>query len=616
MSSTMQRRDFLKTAPAAAMVFAQTAKGAPSQASAKPSPQPPYVLESFDYRGVRLLDSLWQKQFQAARDYYLSVSDDDILCGFRKDAGLPAPGKTLGGWCARDSSTVFGQWLSGMSRIARATDDAALRDKVVGLMTEWAKTIRPDGSAGGAGGPYAHEKIVGGLVDMKLYLDRDEAVGYAEKITDYAIKTFDRTRTPAGPIPWERHSGKPGEWYTQAENQYRAYLLTKNPKFKEFGDVWLYPDYWNKFADTADPKDAHGVHAYSHVNSFSSAAMAYAVTRDASYLRILKNAYDFLQNTQCFATGGYGPAERILPTDGSLGRSLEMRMDDCETPCCSWAGFKMARYLMLFTGEARYGDWLERLLYNGVGGILWITTGGKHFYYADYRSAAVKYYSRNPYTCCSGTYIQDVAAYHDLIYFKDASSLCVNLYLPSEVVWNGPDGEIKLVQETKYPEAETSLFTLGMKRPAKFALKFRVPGWAKGMSITVNGAAAGVACAPGMWAVCERSWNPGDKVEVRIPLGFRMQPVDRWHPNRAAIVRGPVVYVQEGNNHEPVYRFPADEAELNKQLVPVKDAQAAFKFTPPDGTNVQGRVRPFYSLIEDHIYRMYLDLDKLPYSLW
>ena len=152
MSSTMQRRDFLKTAPAAAMVFAQTANGAPSQASAKTSPQPPYVLESFDYRGVRLLDSLWQRQFQAARDYYLSVSDDDILCGFRKEAGLPAPGKPLGGWCARDSSTVFGQWLSGMSRIARATDDAAMRDKVVGLMTEWAKTIKPDGNAGGAGG--------------------------------------------------------------------------------------------------------------------------------------------------------------------------------------------------------------------------------------------------------------------------------------------------------------------------------------------------------------------------------------------------------------------------------------------------------------------------------
>ena len=209
-----------------------------------------------------------------------------------------------------------------------------------------------------------------------------------------------------------------------------------------------------------------------------------------------------------------------------------------------------------------------------------------------------------------------MAAYNDLIYFKDAAGLCVNLYLPSEVVWNGPDGEIKLVQETKYPEAETSLFTLGMKRPAKFALKFRVPGWVKGMSIAVNGAASGVACAPGTWAVCERSWNPGDKVEVRIPLSFRMQPVDRWHPNRAAIVRGPVVYVQEGNNHEPVYRFPLDEEALNKQLVPVQNAQAAFKFTPPDGTDVQGRVRPFYSLIENHIYRMYLDLDKLPFSLW
>src|SRR5690349_20028400 len=81
-------------------------------------------------------------------------------------------------------------------------------------------------------------------------------------------------------------------------NAYRAYQLTGNSKFKHFGDLWLYHDYWNKFADTAAPTNAHSVHAYSHVNSFSSAAMAYAVTRDAKYLRIIRNAYDFLKNTQ------------------------------------------------------------------------------------------------------------------------------------------------------------------------------------------------------------------------------------------------------------------------------------------------------------------------------
>ena len=88
---------------------------------------------------------------------------------------------------------------------------------------------------------------------------------------------------------------------------------------------------------------------------------------------IIRNAYDFLQNTQCYATGGFGPAERIMPTNGNLGKALDYHQNTCETPCCSWAAFKLARYLMQFTGEARYGDWIERLIYNGIGGILPIT---------------------------------------------------------------------------------------------------------------------------------------------------------------------------------------------------------------------------------------------------
>ena len=84
--------------------------------------------------------------------------------------------------------------------------------------------------------------------------------------------------------------------------------------------------------------------------------MAYAVTREPALLTMLTNAFDFMQNTQCYATGGYGPVERIMPTNGNLGVAIETRQNTCETPCCSWAAFKMARYLMTFTGEARFGD--------------------------------------------------------------------------------------------------------------------------------------------------------------------------------------------------------------------------------------------------------------------
>ena len=46
-----------------------------------------------------------RQQVEAAREFYLGVSDDDILHGFRSAAGLAAPGKPLGGWCRDDSAT-------------------------------------------------------------------------------------------------------------------------------------------------------------------------------------------------------------------------------------------------------------------------------------------------------------------------------------------------------------------------------------------------------------------------------------------------------------------------------------------------------------------------------
>jgi hypothetical protein len=611
MSTCLSRRSFLKTVPMVAWAATNVTKGAavPTSDSAGP-----IKIEPFDYQGVRLRDSRWQKQYQAARDFYFGVSDDDILHGYRLGAGLPAPGKPLGGWCARNSNTVFGQWLSGMSRMSRALDDTDMRDKVVRLFTEWARTVGPDGNCGMMHYPF--EKLVCGLVDMQLYAGYPDTTAMLDKVTDWASKTFDRTRTPAAPRPWEMHSGRPLEWYTVAENLYRAYQLTANSKFKDFADVWLYPAYWNKFADTAAPADAWGVHAYSHVNTFSSAAMAYAVTGDATYLRIITNAYDFLQNTQCYATGGFGPAERIMPTNGNLGKALEYHQNTCETPCCSWAAFKLSRYLTQFTGEARYGDWVERLLYNGIGGILPIKDNGRHFYYADYRVAGgVKVYARDVYTCCSGTYCQAVADYPNQIYYKDESSLYVSLYLPSEVTWTRPQGEVKLTQDTRYPQAETSTLTLALKQSAAFALKLRVPLWCNDMSIKVNDAAANVECKPGTWATIQRTWNPGDKVEVTIPLRLRFQAVDQWHPHRIAVVRGPVVLVQEGHAHEPVFKLPETDEDLNKWFIPANEP-GWFRMQPPDGTTVRAQFLPFYAAIESLAYRMYFDNDKLPFVLW
>lgn len=641
---SMNRRDFLAATGSAALAYT-LAKPAVSQtvAGQAPTSNGRVKLEPFDYEHVTLRESRWKQQFDLCKSFYLGVSDDDILCGYRRAAGQAAPGRPLGGWCATNSNTVFGQWLQGLTRMARATGDAAPREKAIVLVKEWGKTLPADGNAGM--GHYPFEKLVGGLVDMKLYGGFDEALGLLERVVKFAEGSLNRDRVPAAPRPWILHSGRTLEWYTLGENLHRAHQLTGDAKYREFAEVWHYTPYWEKFAASAEGKDVWGVHAYSHVNSLSSAAMAYAVTGEEQYLRAMKNCYDFMQATQCYATGGYGPAERLMPPhSGNLGKSLELHQNSFEAPCCSWAAFKLARYLMTFTGEARYGDWIERLLYNGVGAALPITENGKNFYYADFRLAGgYKTYARSTYTCCAGTYFQAVTEYVNLIYFKDASALYVNLYLPSEVKWQRPEGEVTVMQETGFPESEGVTLTLKMPRAMRFGLRLRVPGWAEGFGAIVNGQAeGGFKASPGNWLGLDREWKDGDKVEIRLPLRFRYQAIDTKHPDRVAVLRGPAVYVQDATAHEPHYAVPERDEELNRLLIADprgpnyslrlegrNGEDVTSSAASQAGTNRRGgaatapaytvagaKFMPFYAVQEVNAYRMYFDRKEGPVYLW
>ncbi len=617
MPHEMPRRDFLKTAPAAVGLFAHAARG---RSPAAPSAD--MRLQPFDYVGVRLLDSRWLHQSEAGRNYYFGLTNDDILHGFRVEAGLPAPGDhPVRGWGIEPTTgAIFGQWLSGMARMSLATGDDALRGKAVALMNGWGETL-PKGSARKMSA-YEYDKFMCGLVDMYVYAGEKDALPLMARLTEKASSSISRDRVPAS-----RHSfsGRPGEWYTLSENLYRAFQATGDERYRTFAEVWLGTPYWSKFADTASPPDAHGVHAYSHVNTFSSAAMHYEITGDPRTLRILENAYDYLQNTQCFATGGYGPDERILAPDGSLGRALEMRPNTFETVCGSWAGFKMARYLMRFTGKARYGDWIERLFYNGVGSALPIEEDGRNFYYSDYRSTGgMKVYRYDNYTCCSGTYFQCMADYSNLVYYKDDAGLYVNLYVPSEVVWEHGGGRITLRQETDYPVDDETTLTVRAGGPIAFPLSLRVPEWCSGMKIVVNGAVADVPCKPGTWATVSRTWKAGDRVKVHLPQPFRWEAVDHQHPKRAAIVRGSVVMPLEFRYLETTFKAPRNDQELNEALTPDTSGKVikalgsygAYRLRGTNGRDLAARVRPFYEYYENYPYLMYIDRDEWPVDLW
>ena len=130
-----------------------------------------------------------------------------------------------------------------------------------------------------------------------------------------------RTSTGAGEV-----NDTSTEWYTLSENLYRAFLATGNPKYRDFAEVWEYRDYWDVyarngdiFAPRPDGSRSTSYHAYSHVNTLGGAAQPSWSRERAATWTPLRNAYDFLQRDQCFATGGYGPDEQLLPR-GSTAR--------------------------------------------------------------------------------------------------------------------------------------------------------------------------------------------------------------------------------------------------------------------------------------------------------
>jgi hypothetical protein len=205
--SRLSRRDFVKATAAAGGAAMLSGIGSHTIGAAPPSVASRSRIETFDYHGVTLGHSRWQRQYEMARDFYFGVSNDDILHGFRRAARLPAPGQVLGGWQSRDSGGVFGQWLSGMSRMQRSLGDNALREKCVYLADEWAKTIPADGNCRMRHYPF--EKLIGGLVDLKLNADYDSGVRLMKKVTDWAAGACPGNSTPERPLngtPYPRTS--------------------------------------------------------------------------------------------------------------------------------------------------------------------------------------------------------------------------------------------------------------------------------------------------------------------------------------------------------------------------------------------------------------------------
>jgi hypothetical protein len=139
--------------------------------------------------------------------------------------------------------------------------------------------------------------------------------------------------------------------------------------------------------------------------------------------------------------------------------------------------------------------------------------------------------------------MENHAKYGDTIYFHDAESLYVNLFIASQLSW--PEKGFTVRQETKFPESDTTVLTIKTVNPVKLAFKIRRPDWAaEGVTVLVNGSKQKIETAPKTYFTLHREWRDGDKIEIRLPMSLHTEFLPGT-TNEVAVLYGPIVLAGE-----------------------------------------------------------------------
>ena len=546
MKRGVSRREFLQLSGAAAAAAGVRRAFAEDGIGDRP-------LSEVGYEQVTVTSAPHRAQLENTQGVLMGISNDSLLKPLRMMAGLAAPGEDLGGWYSyRENynyrtdvvgfaaSCNYGQWVSALARNYGMTGDAASRDKVLALNREYAKTIGVRYFDVNRFPAYCYDKLVCGLMDSHRLVRDRQAFGLLDATTDAAVQVLpghavdhDVAWRPGRDISWSWD-----ESYTMPENLYLVYGMGAGARYRKLAEQYLNDGVFDPLA-RGENSLAHK-HAYSYVNSLCSAMQAYFVDGSVKHLAAARNGFEILQ-AQSFATGGWGPDETLQATGSSaLYDSLTKTHHSFETPCGSYAHMKLTRYLLRVTRDGKYGDSMERVMYNTVLGARPLKADGSTYYYSDYNFKRQEGISRWQLGVLLGTLPQVATDYGINSYLQEPGAVWVNLYIPSLLRWRVGANRIEMEQTGDYPLRDAVEFRVTAARPEMFALRLRIPAWAEGARVAVNGRAVPLEVVKG-FAMVRRTWRSGDVVELELPSRLRVEAIDAAHPEVVALMHGPLV---------------------------------------------------------------------------
>jgi len=327
-------------------------------------------------------------------------------------------------------------------------------------------------------------------------------------------------------------------------------------------------------------------HAVRATYMYSGMADVATLTGDTSYITAIDRIWENIVGTKLYLTGGLGQP------GGPEGFAGEYNLGNncyCET-CAGIGNVYWNHRLFMLHGDAKYIDVLERALYNNV--IDGVSLDGKRFFYPNTLSSSGT--GRRPArsewfgcACCPGNISRFIASVPGYVYATKGSDVYVNLYAAGKGELMVGDDTITITQETRYPWEGAVTVTVEPKSESRFALKVRIPGWARNTpvpsdlykymntssekaSLKLNGEPVALAVDKG-YVTLDRRWKKGDTIELGLPMPIRRVTANEKveaDRNRVAIERGPIVFCAEwpDNNGKTHGLILPDNAKLTSQF--------------------------------------------------
>lgn len=131
-----------------------------------------------------------------------------------------------------------------------------------------------------------------------------------------------------------------------------------------------------------------------------------------------------------------------------------------------------------------------------------------------------------------------------LWYATPGNGLAAVLYAPCELrakVGEGEGTTVTILEETRYPFEEQVTFRFTAEQPVAFPLFLRVPAWCQKPELRLNGKRVRHRAVPGRYLRLERAWQPGDLLELELPMEIRLTTWTRSF-NTVSVSRGPLTY--------------------------------------------------------------------------